>query len=66
MPSRSPGSIPGPAMIRMPCWAWFASSGPVSFSNVWMPPSPPIVPIERQSRSPKWTIRSGATPFTSG
>ena len=49
-----------------PSCAWFASSGPVSFSKLWIPSSPPTVPTERQKRSPKWTIRSGATPFTSG
>ena len=48
MPSRGPGSMPGAAMISSPSWAWFASSGPVSFSNVWTPSSPPIVPTARQ------------------
>jgi len=38
---------------------------PVSFSNVWILPLP-IMPIERQNSSPKITIRSGATPLTSG
>ena len=59
-------TTPAPAAISSPSCAWFASSGPVSFSNVWMPSSPPIVPTERQSRSPKMTIRSGATPFDLG
>ena len=53
IPSTGPGSIPGPAMIRRPSWAWFASSGPVSFSKVWIPSSPPTVPTERHARSPK-------------
>ena len=46
------GAMPGPAAIRRPSWAWLASSGPVSFSKVWICPVP-TVPTDRQRRSPK-------------
>ncbi len=46
------GRCPGPAAISRPSGAWFASSGPVSFSKVWIAPVP-TVPTDRQRRSPK-------------
>ena len=68
MSSRCASSVPraptpAPAAIQIPSCAWFASSGPVSFSNVWMPSSPPTVATERQSRSPKIDDQVGRNPF---
>src|SRR3989337_2455000 len=59
--SRAPGASDRPVATNMPCWAWLASSGPVSFSRVqtWPPPTEPAL---RQYKSPKIAIRSGGTP----
>ena len=65
MPSRGPGSTPGAAMIRSPSCAWFASSGPVSFSKVWML----LVAADRPDGAPVEVAevddQVGATPSTS-
>ena len=42
-------ATPGPAAIRRPSCAWFASSGPVSFSRVWTP----SVAADRPDRAPE-------------
>ncbi len=45
-------------MMKIPSSAWFASSGPVSFSNMWIVPVP-TEPADRQSSEPRCTMRSG-------
>ena len=55
----------GSYSINIPYSAWFASSGPVSFSNVWILPIPTL-PTDLQSRLPRYTIRSGGIPLTTG
>src|SRR5581483_9204837 len=65
-PSTRPVGWPGrPAMTKIPARSWLAPSGPVSFSCV-NTSGLPTVPTERHRRSPKYTMRSGATPRTSG
>ena len=63
---RSPGSMPGAGHDQQSILSVIRVVGPVSFSKVWMPSSPPSVPTARQKRSPKRTMRSGGTPFACG